>query len=104
MASISSSELGKQTCPHCDSLLSKKALDTHRRLYFDTKSGTWMKKRCLGQPKPLCKFEEPSLEDFAFDDCNFNTPDVELPPPPIEFDQSRSYDLTLAGNFLAIAS
>lgn len=100
MASINPDVRRHSVCPHCDCLLSKKALDSHRRLYYDTISCTWIKKRCLEQPKPQCEFEEPSLDDFAFeitgDDKDGNS-EAEIPPPPIEFDQPESYDMAFAG-------
>lgn len=94
MASI----LCKQVCPHCDSLLSKKAFEAHRRLYYDSGSQQWIKKRCLQQPE-VCAFDEPSEEEHAFDpnpgnrtDSTVLEPPLEPPPPIVEF------DATLEGN------
>ena len=32
-------------CPHCGCVLSRKTLLTHRRMYYDEDSDTWVKKR-----------------------------------------------------------
>ncbi len=97
MASLvsSSSDLGKQICPHCDCLLSRKAIERHRKLYYDASSSSWIKKRCLQQPDPVCEFEEPSLDDFAFDhlDDDSSPPEVSPPPPLVLCDQSADIDL-----------
>ena len=81
MATGSSS--AKHMCPHCDSLLSKKTFEAHKRLYYDESSFQWIKKGCTKEP--LCDFDEPSLELYAFQEPPDHSDILSSPntPPPL---------------------
>ena len=59
---------------------------------FDSRSARWIKKHCLQQQSKIpCEFDEPSLDDFAFESEVATTENSILDPPPmVEFDYMAS--------------
>ena len=100
----------RKICPHCNVLLSRKAFEAHRRLYYDSIAQTWVKKRC-SESLITCDFDEPVLpvqpsqEELAFDCCEPRTDclDVEQPPPVVEFGATMESTPYFLGQYLKFA-
>lgn len=81
--------MADEICPHCNFSLSKKAYETHKRLYYNTESDQWIKKHCL---IPDEQIDSLVTTELALEECEFDLDDSEnsdshsdLPPVP-EFD------------------
>ena len=82
-------------CPHCKSCLSRKAFDTHKRLYYDAASNQWIKKRCLTteEHQKELNLTEQAIEECDYDfsvlddsqDNSIDQHDVDSPPPIVDF-------------------
>ena len=85
-------ELEGVMCPHCDCRLSKKTLDTHKRLYYDEESNKWIKKRCLipSEHSEALATTEVALEEIDLDSSSdkgsVNSKSSADRPPLVEFD------------------
>lgn len=85
-------------CPHCGELLSKKSYCAHKRLYYDTDEGCWIKKRRLtADDHHMLIFEtEDAIEQFEFDArpeadevMSGNEDRGESPPPLFDYDENE---------------
>lgn len=76
-------------CPHCQQNLSKKSFIKHKRLYYDSDTDQWMKKRCTDDMFDFQEDLELLADESAFD-VGFASSSNEAdgsPPPIVEFDQ-----------------
>lgn len=100
----------KNFCPHCTSLLSRKAYATHKRLYYDGQTDQWVKKQKLADEAVLRESEK-AMEAYDFEAFHSQpsivTSDTELhPPSPINFDMSSASgkEVIIDGKFLGLAT
>ena len=73
----------RQFCPHCSQTLSTKTYKAHKRLYFDSNSNSWIKRR-KADPEDfavlLCFDSDTDLEDAPSNSAPSICPDEEYPP------------------------
>lgn len=94
-------EFHRHHCPHCETMLSKKSFDAHKRLYYDEDASNWIKKRRLttDEEHMLLSETEHAIEQFEFDfDASYDSdssvhqydqpgPKLDDPPPHVDFDE-----------------
>ena len=73
----------RQFCPHCSQTLSTKTYKAHKRLYFDSNSNSWIKRR-KADPEDfavrLCFDSDTDSEDAPSNSAPSICPDEECPP------------------------
>lgn len=58
-----------EVCPHCDTCMSRKSYDAHKRLYYDEETGEWIKKRRLITDDQRAELV---LTEQAMEECDFD--------------------------------
>lgn len=94
---------GKLQCPHCETLLSRKSYEAHKRLYYDGDANDWIKKRRLTSDDEhlLISQTEEAIEQFDFDafgpDEILTEMEFDDRPPLVDFDleDDRSQEASL---------
>lgn len=100
-----------EICPHCDTCMSRKSYDAHKRLYYDVETGEWLKKRRLitdDQCAELVSTEQAMEEcdfdlDLAFVRESSHNDEPSDRPPLVEFtdaddEQCEDVELNLCEN------
>lgn len=75
-------------CPHCDQLLSEKAIKEHRNLFYDDERGVWLKISGLKKPEAVIRLQlryphpvdsNESLQSFSGEELDFEcTPEENI--------------------------
>ena len=69
--------MNSRFCAHCSSHLSVKTWKTHRRLYFDNDTETWIKKACTEEE--FDDWDEELHLSTAFEDISEGSPGNSIP-------------------------
>lgn len=82
----------KKFCEHCSSELALKTWKTHRKLYYDEDTETWIKKACIGD-----EFDVWDDDSSMFDASTIELEPENEAPPQVDFndDDDIFYDALL---------